>query len=223
MCQIRYDLGREDASNSEEEDCTYTEMVEDFGTKLADKTVEVALNHLFERIGEALRNKPLWIRPRIARIVRAVGARLDDLILDLQPCFALGEQTSILQVFYGSGPTRDESWNRVHEMLNVLGAWFHEWDAMRRAVGIRRTPEILIRQFEALNALLTYFGLFVAGEIGKRFEDLGPDQVARAPYRVVADRYNGFLTEYESLLRRLPQEVGIEPPPLGREHFFIRI
>ncbi len=190
---------------------------------LETKAIETALDMLFNRVIEALRNRRFWQRPRPGRIVRMVGAKFDDLILDLQPCFVLGERTSILGAFYESGKTRDEAWNRVHDVLNVVGAWFREWDSMRQVIGIRRSPEVLVRQFKSLNEILTHLGL-AAGEVSKRFGNLAPGDYALVPYRATADRYNRFLTEYEALLRRLPQEVGIlDTPPLGGERFFIRL
>ncbi len=198
-------------------------VADDLETILKTKAVEVGLDLLLKRVSEAFRNRPVWRRPHARRVVGTVGSKLDDLVLDLQPCFAMGEQTSALQVFYGSGPIRDESWNRVHEVLTVLGAWFREWDSMRQVIGTRRTPEVLIRQFESLNVILTLLGVFVGPEMAKRFAGLPLDHYAFVSYRALADRYNGFLTNYEGLLRRLPQEVGIEPPPLGGERFFIRL
>jgi hypothetical protein len=151
-----------------------------------------------------------------------VGTKFDDLILDLQPCFAPGERTSILGAFYESGTTRDESWNRVHDVLNVIGAWFREWDGMRQAIGVRRTPEVLVRQFKSLNEILIYLGL-VAGEVSKRFANMAQDHYGRVPFQAMADRYNHFLTGYEAMLRRLPQDVGVlDPSPLGGERFFVR-
>ncbi len=188
---------------------------------LESRLIEEALDMVFKQVIEALKARRFWQRPAARRIVRTVGEKLDDLVRDLQPCFAPGEHTSILQVFYQAGPTRDESWNRVHEVLNVLGAWFREWDAMRQMIGVHRTPEILIRQFESLNAILAYVGLFVAEELHKRVQ-AGPEHV-RVTYEATVGRYNHFLNQYEGLLRRLPQEVGIDPSPLGGQHFFIRL
>ncbi len=93
---------------------------------------------------------------------------------------------------------------------------------MRQAVGTRRTPEVLVQQFESLNTILTHLGL-VAADVNKSFMNLTPGHYALVSYKAVADRYNHFLTEYEALLRRLPQEVGIDPSPLGGERFFIRL
>jgi len=152
-----------------------------------------------------------------------VGSKLDDLILDLQPCFALGEQTSVLQVLNQSlsVSTTGESWNRLVETLSVLTAWFQAWDDSRQAIGNRRTPEILVSQLKSLNVMLSYMGFFVSEVLRRRFE--GAPDYMRATYKAMTDRYNHFLTEYEGLLRRLPQEVGIDPPPFGGQHFFIRL
>ncbi len=57
---------------------------------LETKAIEAALDVLLKQVAEELRKKPFWWRPRVGRIVRTVGAKLDDLILDLQPCFAFG-------------------------------------------------------------------------------------------------------------------------------------
>jgi hypothetical protein len=154
--------------------------------------------------------------------VEAVGAKLDDLILDLQPCLVTGNHTSIYEAFHSSSTTRDELWNQTHYLLSVVGAWFREWDGMRQAVGTQRTPKILVQQFESLNALLMNLGL-VAPDVRKRFEDFPANHHARVSFGPVADRYNHFLTEYEALLRRLPQEAGLNPPPLGGERIFIRL
>ncbi len=190
---------------------------------LEAKAIETALEVLFQQVAEALRTKRFWQRPRVGRIVRTVGAKLDDLVLDLWPCFAvIGRHTSIYEAFHSSGETRDELWNRTHYLLHVLGAWFREWDDMRQAVGTRRSPEVLVQQFKSLNALLENVGL-VAPDVSRRFENFPADHYARMSFRPVADRYNHFLTEYEALLRRLPQEVGIDPSPLAGERFFIRL
>ncbi len=196
---------------------------DELGTALATKAVEVALDMLLKQVAEELRKKPFWWRPRVGRIVRTVGAKLDDLVLDLQPCFAvIGSHTSIYEAFHSSSETMDELWNRTHYLLHVVGVWFREWDDMRQAVGTRRTPEVLVVQFKSLNALLESLGL-VAPDVSRRFEGFPADHYARMTFRPVADRYNHFLTEYEALLRRLPQEVGIDRPSLKGEHFFIRL
>ncbi len=189
---------------------------------LETKAVEAALDKLFKQVIEALGRKPFWQRRRVGRIVRTVGAKLDDLILDLRPCFAFGNHTSIYEAFHLSSTTKDELWNQTHYLLHVLGEWFRDWDNMRQVVGTRRTPEVLVQQFESLNALLENMGL-VAPDVSRRFEDFPADHHARLSFRPVADRYNHFLTGYEAMLRRLPQEVGINPPPLGGERFFVRL
>jgi hypothetical protein len=189
---------------------------------LETKALEAGLEVLLRQVAEALRNRRFWRWPRSGGIVRAVGAKLDDLILDLQTCFALSNQTSILAAFWSSRTTVDEASNKTYYVLNVITAWFLEWDKMRQAVGTRRTPEVLVQQFESLNAILTNLGL-IAADVSKSFLNLAPGNSALVTFKAVADRYNHFLTAYEALLRRLPQEVGIEPPPFGGEHFFIRL
>jgi hypothetical protein len=153
---------------------------------------------------------------------QAVGAKLDDLILDLRPCFAVGSHTSMYEVFHSSSATKDNLWNQTHYLLNTIGAWFHEWDAMREVVGTDRTSKVLVQQLASLNVLLANLG-FVAPDVSRRLEALPADDHARVSFRPVADRYNHFLTEYEALLRRLPQEAGLKPPPLGKERVFIRL
>jgi hypothetical protein len=161
------------------------------------------------------RSTPEW--------VQTVGAKLDDLILDLQPCFAVGSHRSIYEAFHSSSETKnDPLWNQTHYLLNVLGAWFHAWDDMRQAIGPHRTPEVLVEQIKSLNVLLMNLGNLVAPDVSKRFENFPADHYARVAFRPVADRYNHFLTEYEALLRRLPKEV-IDPSPLGKERVFIRL
>jgi hypothetical protein len=155
--------------------------------------------------------------------VRAVGAKLDDLILDLQPCFAVGSHRSIYEAFHSSSETKnDPLWNQTHYLLHVLGAWFHAWDDMRQAIGPYRPPEVLVEQIKSLNALLMNLGNLVAPDLSKRFENFPTDHYARVAFRPVADRYNHFLTEYEALLRRLPKGV-LDPSPLGKERVFIRL
>jgi hypothetical protein len=197
-------------------------MFDDLASRFGTEAAKAALDVLFERISEALRNKPFWQRPRSGRIVRAVGARLDDLLLDLRPCFVLGKHASILEAFWSSSTTQDEEWKRTYYVLNVIESWFLKWDSMRQAVGTLRTPEVLVQQFESLNMILTHLG-FVAADVSKGFANLAPGDSALMSFKAVADRYNHFLTEYEALLRRLPQEVGIDPPHFGRDHFFIRL
>jgi hypothetical protein len=184
------------------------------------KAFEAALNVLLDRVVEGLHNRRFWQWPRTSQIVRAVGAKLDDLILDLQPCFALNEQTSLLQVLYQSSPTRNGSYNRLFETMNVLAAWFRAWNDSRQAIGDRRTPEILVNQLQSLIVILNYLGFYVSEGLRKRFE--GAPDYALVTYRAMTERYNRFLTDYEGLLRRLPQDVGIESP-LGGQHFFIRL
>ena len=111
----------------------------------------------------------------------------------------------------------------THYPLHVWGVWFRKWDDMRQAVGTRRTPEVLVEQIESLNALLMSLGDLVAPDVSKRFENFSADHYARVAFRPVADRYKHFLTEYEHLLRRLPQEVGLDPSPLGKERVLIRL
>jgi hypothetical protein len=154
--------------------------------------------------------------------IRTLGERLDDLIINLRPCFVLGEPTSILQVFYDSTPTRPDSWNHIHDVLNVLGAWFRGWDGIREAVGPNRTPQVLIQQIQSLNDFLTYLGMTLP-EVRKIVIALPEGHHAYLLYKVTADRFNHFLTEYEAWLRRLPDEVRIPRPPIaGTQHFFIR-
>jgi lysylphosphatidylglycerol synthetase-like protein (DUF2156 family) len=156
--------------------------------------------------------------------VRAVGAKLDDLILDLRPCFALGEPTSIQQVFYDlTLPTRGQSWDRVHDVLNVLGAWFRAWDRLHQTVGASQPPKVLIEQIRSLYDLLMYAGLILP-EARKPIATIAQDSPAYIIYKATADRYNTFLTNFEGLLRRLPTELGIlDDPIVGKEHFFIRL
>lgn len=187
-------------------------------------TIKAAMELTLERIEEAIRYKPFWSRFRIARKATAVGAALDNLVLDLRPCFALGEPTSIQRVFYDlTVPVRDESWNRVHDVLNVLGAWFRGWDRSRQAAGPRRSPEVLIEQIRSLCDFLIQTGLILP-EARKPIATLPQDRPAYILYRATADRYNKFLTDFEAFLRRLPEELGVLDSPItGREHFFIRL
>lgn len=190
---------------------------------LETKAVEAVLDLLFKQLVDALGSRPFWQRPRIWRIVRTLGAKLDDLVLDLQPCFAVGDQTSLYETFHLSSATKDESWNQTHYLLYAIGAWFRAWDDMRQAVGTRRTLEVLVRQFESLNGILIQLGYVALPDMSSRFASLGPEDYALVPFRAVADRYNHFLTEYEALLRRLPQEAGLNTLLLDRTRFFTRL
>jgi len=190
---------------------------------LETKAIAAGFDILFKQFVEVLRNRRFWQHPRTGRIVQTVGAKLDDLILDLHPCLAVGKGTSIYESFHSMSTTRDELWNRTHYLLQVVGMWFQTWDRMRLAVGIRRTPEILAQQLESLNWILIAMDL-VAQDLSKRFGSLAPDDYARQPYKAAADRYNAFVTAYEALLRRLPQDVGlVYPQPLGKERIFVRL
>jgi hypothetical protein len=190
---------------------------------LEKKAIETGLDVLFKQIVEGLRTRRFWQRNRATRFVHPVGAKLDDLVLDLQPCFDVGKHTSIYEVFHLMRSTQDELWNQTHYLLHVIGMWFSSWDRMRVAIGTRRTPEILAEQLESLNWILIAMEL-VAQDLSKRFARLTPDDHARMPYKAVADRYNLFVTNYESLLRRLPQDVGlVGPSPLGKERIFVRL
>jgi hypothetical protein len=119
-----------------------------------------------------------------------VGSKLDDLILDLQPCFALGEQTSVLQVLNQSlsVSTTGESWNRLVETLSVLAALFQAWDDSRKATANRRTPEVLVSQLKSLNGILSYMGFFVSETLRRRFE--GAPDYMRETYKVMIGRYS---------------------------------
>ena len=194
-------------------------MLNDLGTR----AIEAIFDLLFQQLVDALRSRPFWQRPRIWRIVRTWGAKLDDLVLDLQPFFAVGDQTSLYETFHLSSATKDESWNQTHYLLYAIGAWFRSWNAMRQAVGTRRTPEVLVRQFESLNGILIQLGYVALPDMSRRFASLAPENYAHVPFRATADRYNHFLTEYEALLRRLPQEAGLSPLLLGRPPFFTRL
>ena len=155
---------------------------------------------------------------------QAVGAKLDDLILDLWPCFEPGgNQTSIYEAFHSTQATKDDLWNQTHYQLIILGAWFKSWDSMRRAVVTRRTVEILAQQLESLNSFLYMLGL-VLPDVSRRIAKLTPDDFRLVSCKAAVERYNRFLNEYEALLRRLPQEMELTPPPsLAREHVFTRL
>lgn len=190
---------------------------------LETKAIEAGFDLLFKQLISALRSRRFWQRPRVGRIVRTWGAKLDDLILDLQPCFAVGKGTSIYETFHLSSATKDESWNQTHYLLHAIGAWFHAWDDMRQAIGTRRTLEILVRQFESLNGILIQLGYVALPDVSRRFASLAPEDYALVSFRAMANRYNHFLTEYEALLRRLPQEAGLNPLLLHRPCFFTRL
>ncbi len=162
------------------------------------------------------RSTPEW--------VQTVGAKLDDLIVDLRPCFESGGyQTSIFEAFHSTkATTQDDLWNQTHYHLIILEAWFNSWNNMRRAVEPQRTPEILAQQVESLNSFLYLMGLALP-DVSRRIAKFAPDDYALASCRAVADRYNRFLTEYEALLRRLPPEMELNPSPHGSEHVFTRL
>jgi hypothetical protein len=190
---------------------------------LEKKAIETGLDVLFKQLVEGLRTRRFWGRNRIRRLVHAIGSKLDDLIIDLQPCFDVGKHTSIYEAFQLMRSTQDEFWNQTHYLLHVIGMWFSAWDRMRQANGTHRTAEVLAEQLESLNWILIAMEL-VAQDLSKRFAHLTPDDHARMPYKAVADRYNAFVTNYEALLRRLPEGVGlVGPSPLGKERIFVRL
>jgi hypothetical protein len=117
---------------------------------------------------------------------------------------------------------RDESWNRIHEVLNVLGAWFRGWNRTRQAIGPRQSPAVLFQQIRSLYDFLTYTG-FILIDVRKFIDVLPSNHPASLRCKVTADWYNRFPTDFEDLLRKLPEDVGIlDPPVMGTEHFFIR-
>jgi hypothetical protein len=119
--------------------------------------------------------------------------------------------------------TRDDSWNQTHYLLHVAGEWFKTWDRHAAGGWYSSNAPSPGQQFESLNGILTEVGL-VTPDLSKRHESLPPGDYARIPYKAVADRYNGFLTNHEALLRRLPQDVGLlDPPPLSGECFSVRL
>lgn len=182
-------------------------------------TIEVALERFQSRLIAA---NP-WSRFRVLRIARAVGTKLDDIIANLQPCFKTGEYVSIQQVFYDATPIKDQLSNYLYRELIVLGAWFNSWDDMRIAIGRRRTAHILVQQIRTLYDLLIYAGRTMP-EVTKAVAGLPPDDHVSIRYQTTRDWYNRFLTDFEALLRRFPEEVGIlDPPVMGSEHFFVRL
>jgi hypothetical protein len=182
--------------------------------------MEIALDRVQEKVKQA--SSSFWGRRRAAKTAGTIGAALDSLITKLRPCFMLGEPISIQQIFYEATPMRDQSWNRIHDVLNVLGAWFRGWDRMREAAGSHRSAAVLFQQIRSLYDFLTCTG-FILIDIRKLIDALPSDSPASLRCKVTSDWYNRFLTDFEDLLRRLPQDMGVlDDPVMGREHFFIR-
>jgi hypothetical protein len=191
---------------------------------LQKDVIKAAMELMLEKVEEAISSGSFWTRFRVAPIAKNFGATLDNLVRDLRPCFVLGEPTSLQQMFYElTLPTRSQSWDRVHDVLNVVGAWFRAWDRLNQGIGARRSPKVLIEQIRSLYDLLMYTGLILP-EARKPTATIAQDSPAYIIYKATADRYNTFLTNFEGLLRRLPTEVGIlDDPIVGKEHFFIRL
>ncbi len=112
----------------------------------------------------------------------------------------------------------------THDRVRFLTSWFRHWNQGRNVTRRRWTPEIFVHQIAELDTILFYTSE-VGGQIRKWISDLPEGHTARTTFPVLVNRYDAFLTEFERLLRRLPEEVGRpgHRPYIGKEQFYARL
>jgi hypothetical protein len=185
--------------------------VGDEGAKRLLRWVEVELHRRWH-----------WWRNR--RFLKWANRQLDEVVRDATPCFDAKEITSFEHIFYNANLPQTGDYRRLHDLVRVVSAWFLGWERTRRAIGARLSPKTMLAQLEELNALIFY-----ASETGlllrEALASLPSEDREHGAFKILADRYDDFLREYDKLLRRLPHELGkiSKGPPVGNEFFFRRL
>jgi hypothetical protein len=177
------------------------DMVERMGVEMLFKTSEL----LFRGVRERFVKTP---QPRKDDLSSAWTTQLDDLVHELAPAFQVGTDTALYNLVF-KVHVQDEHWRGVHNSLNILTAWFKNWNTERMAVRQALTPDVLVNQIEGLYDMVL-FTSWAGDEISKWVQAAKPDEYAYQNFKVASQRFDLFLTKFESFLRKLPAEFGLE-------------
>src|SRR6266705_3164212 len=86
------------------------------------------------------------------------------------------------------------------------------------------TPEVLVRRFDELNSL-TFWTCWFGQKLRALVERTSTESVARQSFKALADHYDSFLTRYEALLVKLPDDLDVprRRPAPAVTTFFLRL
>jgi hypothetical protein len=156
-------------------------------------------------------------RPRRDDLIVALTAQLDELVHDLAPAFQVGSDTALVNLIFRVHPEQDHQWRGVHMNLTILTAWFQRWNAQRKAFRTIQSAEVLVNQIEELTDVVM-FTSWAGEEISKWVQTSRPDEYGYQNFKVASQRFDLFLTKFESFLRKLPRDSDFEErffPPGG--------
>jgi len=190
--------------------------------RLSAVAIVEGLKKLFARMKDAIRRTP---QPRKDALVCTLSGKLDELADALALTFELGAETSLLTLLFRVQPNQQVGpWREVHSSLTVLTSWFHNWNAQRWSDGKRLTPEGLVNQIEGLSDIVLFTG-WAGVEIANMARALPPGDLSYRNFKVAAQRYDGFLNDFEGFLRKLSKEFDLNEDVqfFIKERVFLRI
>jgi hypothetical protein len=161
---------------------------------------------------------PVW-----ARMGREMASRIELLAPYLEPCYRVSESASFPSVS-AVLDTPDESGQRIHRGLSTVSGWFYRWrDRLARLPEKPRKRDMvgLVDELDRVLIFTSLFGTALAERAMTQAFD-GPD---RKRFRMVASRYDRFLTDYERVWRASESRSHAfhEWPTLPREPYYERI
>jgi hypothetical protein len=190
--------------------------------RLSALAIVEGLKKLFARMKDAFRRTP---QPRKDALVNTWSAKVDELADALAPAFELGSETALLTLLFRAQPNQqDGPWKGVHTNLTIGTSWFHNWNTQRQIDRERLTSESLINQIEGLSNIVLFTG-WAGVEIAKMARPLPPDDHSYRNFKIAAQRYDGFLNDFEGFLRKLSKEFDLSEDAqfFIKERVFLRI
>jgi hypothetical protein len=155
--------------------------------------------------------------------LKSISAKLDELVEDVSPCFTVSGLRSFIHVTSNLGIGQDDAWRQTNDGLAMASSWFAGF-AGRRDPRRKVEPDALEERIAELNSLL-FWTCRLGQQLRALVQKASGESGGRISFKPLADHFDSFLTRYEALLEKLPEELhvrGGRPAP-GMTRFFLRL